>query len=206
MALGERFKMLRGKETQEEFAKKIGVSTYTLQLYEKGSVPKGDILQRINKETGINLHWLLTGENEPVAIPEWMRQGAEAAKEQAKAAGIPVDDPMALRRWYDQQLSAIPKYLQDQLHLTREPEAPYRRQPERMLAGGELRDVTLIEPAAETPLEGALKTITLLVNQNEKKDRENEELRRKVADLERRLAATGEGRRNTDRGGQPEPV
>lgn len=69
-----------------------------------------------------------------------------------------------------------------------EGEAPYRRQAERMNAAGELVDVTTFEPA-ESPIQAILKLIGLL----EKKDRENDELRRKIEDLERRLAAPEEG-------------
>jgi transcriptional regulator with XRE-family HTH domain len=33
----------------------------TWQQYEKGNVPKGDILRRIREEFGVDLNWLLTG-------------------------------------------------------------------------------------------------------------------------------------------------
>ncbi|MBW1666750.1 MAG: helix-turn-helix domain-containing protein [Deltaproteobacteria bacterium] len=51
--------------TQKKFASKIGVHVYTVQQYEAGNIPKGDVLQRIHEAFGVNINWLLTGEGEP---------------------------------------------------------------------------------------------------------------------------------------------
>jgi len=65
MNFGDRIKRTRGALTQKEFAQKIGTHVHTVQTYEQGSVPKGNVLQRIHKEFGVNIHWLLTGDGEP---------------------------------------------------------------------------------------------------------------------------------------------
>jgi transcriptional regulator with XRE-family HTH domain len=55
--------MLRGFDlTQDEFAKRIGVSQNYLSTMEHGSVQIGaEILLRISREFGRSIEWLLTG-------------------------------------------------------------------------------------------------------------------------------------------------
>ena len=66
MTLGERIKTIRGRLTQKEFGGKLGVSLAAIQNYEStDSIPKGDVLQRINGEFGVDINWLLTGEGDP---------------------------------------------------------------------------------------------------------------------------------------------
>ena len=65
MSIGKRIKLVRGALSRPKFGQKIGVSQTTLQNYEtKNHIPKGDTLQRIHNEYGVDLNWLLTGEGE----------------------------------------------------------------------------------------------------------------------------------------------
>lgn len=59
----ERIKAARGRESQEIFAGKIGLSRATLSLYERGiSQPNADILQKICDITDVSATWLLMGQ------------------------------------------------------------------------------------------------------------------------------------------------
>jgi len=61
---GRRIRELRGFDmTQEEFARRIGVSQNYLSTMEHGKVQIGaEILLRISQEFGKSIEWLLTGE------------------------------------------------------------------------------------------------------------------------------------------------
>jgi transcriptional regulator with XRE-family HTH domain len=49
--------------TQEEFARRIGISQSHLSTLEHGEVePGAEIMLRISKEFGKSIEWLLTGE------------------------------------------------------------------------------------------------------------------------------------------------
>ena len=63
--VGRRIRELRGFDmTQEEFARRIGVSQNYLSTMEHGKVKIGaEILLRISREFGKSIEWLLTGEN-----------------------------------------------------------------------------------------------------------------------------------------------
>jgi len=63
-AVGRRLRELRGFDvTQQEFARRIGVSQNHLSTMERGKVEIGaEILLRISLEFGKSLEWLLTGE------------------------------------------------------------------------------------------------------------------------------------------------
>jgi len=65
-ALGRRIRQLRGFEvTQEEFARKLGISQSQLSKYERGIVaPPADVLMRIKEQFRVSIDWLLTGDNE----------------------------------------------------------------------------------------------------------------------------------------------
>ena len=65
MSIGKRIKVIRGDLSRPEFGQKIGVSRAAVQNYETlDHIPKGDVLQRIHNEYGVDLNWLLTGEGE----------------------------------------------------------------------------------------------------------------------------------------------
>lgn len=61
--VGRRIRELRGfYMTQEEFAKRIGVSQGYLSMMEHGEVEIGaEIMLRISREFGKSIEWLLTG-------------------------------------------------------------------------------------------------------------------------------------------------
>jgi len=63
-AVGRRIRELRGFDlTQEEFARRIGISQNYLSTMERGNVQIGsEILLRISREFGKSIEWLLTGE------------------------------------------------------------------------------------------------------------------------------------------------
>ncbi len=65
VALGRRIRELRGFDmSQQEFARRIGISQNYLSVVERGKVEVGaEILLRIAREFGKNLEWLLTGED-----------------------------------------------------------------------------------------------------------------------------------------------
>lgn len=57
-----RLRLVRGKESREKFAKKIGLSPRALLNYENGTrVPKSDLLSQVCARLGIDIAWLLTG-------------------------------------------------------------------------------------------------------------------------------------------------
>ena len=65
-AVGRRIRELRGFDTtQEELARRIGVSQGYFSAFERGEKEIGaEILLRISREFGKSLEWLLTGERE----------------------------------------------------------------------------------------------------------------------------------------------
>jgi len=66
VGVGRRIRELRGFDmTQEEFAKRIGISQNYLSTMERGKVEIGAaILLRISQEFVKSIEWLLTGEGE----------------------------------------------------------------------------------------------------------------------------------------------
>jgi transcriptional regulator with XRE-family HTH domain len=62
--VGRRIRELRGFDlTQEEFARRIGISQNYLSTMERGKVQIGsEILLRMSREFGKSIEWLLTGE------------------------------------------------------------------------------------------------------------------------------------------------
>ena len=62
LQVGERLKELRENLSQEEFAKKIGVSFRTYQRYEVGErIPHPHVLSKIAGLFGTTIDWILTG-------------------------------------------------------------------------------------------------------------------------------------------------
>jgi transcriptional regulator with XRE-family HTH domain len=65
-SVGRRIRQLRGFDaTQDEFAKKLGISQSQLSKYERGTVaPPADVLIRIKEHFRVSIDWLLTGDPE----------------------------------------------------------------------------------------------------------------------------------------------
>jgi transcriptional regulator with XRE-family HTH domain len=63
--VGRRVRELRGFDvTQEELARRIGISQNYLSTMERGKVQIGaEILLRVSREFGKSIEWLLTGED-----------------------------------------------------------------------------------------------------------------------------------------------
>jgi transcriptional regulator with XRE-family HTH domain len=63
--VGRRIRELRGFDmTQEELARRIGISQNYLSTIERGNVQIGsEILLRMSREFGKSMEWLLTGED-----------------------------------------------------------------------------------------------------------------------------------------------
>ena len=69
-ALAERIKAARGRESQDIFAAKIGLSRATLSLYERGaSQPNAEVLRKICDFTTVSPAWLLLGQG-PMRLDE----------------------------------------------------------------------------------------------------------------------------------------
>ncbi len=74
-AVAGRLKTLRGEKDRRPFAAQIGVPYNQYTAYERAAkVPNAKNLAKISKATGCNLHWLLTGEGEPLPKPEHIHQ------------------------------------------------------------------------------------------------------------------------------------
>jgi transcriptional regulator with XRE-family HTH domain len=60
--VGQRIRMIRGKITQTDFAKVLGVYKQNyISRYERGRVPSPDLLIKIADYGKVTLDWLLTG-------------------------------------------------------------------------------------------------------------------------------------------------
>lgn len=60
--VGQRIRRIRGKLTQTDFAKVLGVYKQNyISRYERGRVPSPDLLIRIAEYGKVSLDWLLTG-------------------------------------------------------------------------------------------------------------------------------------------------
>jgi len=86
---------------------------------------------------------------------------------------------------------------------TRE-EGGYQTQEERLSAGG--GEPSRVYDPADSAVQNLASANLKLLEKLDEKDKEINRLRMECQDLWRRLSAKGEGRRNTDQGGQPEPV
>ncbi len=62
LSIGQRIRELRGKSTQEEFAKELGVSQAQLSKYELGqSAPPLGFLTKLRAARGKTVDWILKG-------------------------------------------------------------------------------------------------------------------------------------------------
>jgi transcriptional regulator with XRE-family HTH domain len=60
--LGKRLRFLRGEQTQQEFAARLGTDKNTIGRYERGErLPDSAFLCRLHRLSGVSLDWLLTG-------------------------------------------------------------------------------------------------------------------------------------------------
>lgn len=62
MQVGQRIRLIRGKTTQTDFAKLIGVRKQNyVSRYEHGRIPNPDLLVKIANYGKVTVDWLLTG-------------------------------------------------------------------------------------------------------------------------------------------------
>lgn len=93
--MGERIRMLRGANTQSEFARLLGISRNTMSRYEAGDdVPSG-IVHQICTLTGVRADWLLFGDGP-------MRRGEEVEY------GEPKSGHYFVRDGREEQLHRVP--------------------------------------------------------------------------------------------------
>ena len=60
--ISERIKIIRGTNTQKEFADRLGITQRAVVNYESlGRIPKGAVLKKICEKFGVSEQWLLTG-------------------------------------------------------------------------------------------------------------------------------------------------
>ncbi|MDG2334014.1 MAG: helix-turn-helix domain-containing protein [Myxococcota bacterium] len=59
--LSERISRIRGKRSQRQFARELGVFQQNVHRYESGSTPHADFLITLALKENISLDWLLLG-------------------------------------------------------------------------------------------------------------------------------------------------
>ncbi len=61
-SIGHRLKLIRGRKSQQDFSRMIGIHLRTYQRYESGErLPPFDIVSKISKICHGNLTWIITG-------------------------------------------------------------------------------------------------------------------------------------------------
>ena len=61
-----RIRFIRGKKSQTEFSKLIGIDRSAITRFENGQTPSGEFLLAIATKTDWNIYWLATGEGRPI--------------------------------------------------------------------------------------------------------------------------------------------
>ena len=83
--VGQRIRRIRGKLTQTEFAKILGVYKQNyISRYERGRVPSPDLLIRIADYGKVTLDWMLTGKGEKKAVLEARGSSPKSSKRAKK--------------------------------------------------------------------------------------------------------------------------
>lgn len=67
---GERLRRAFGNAKNAEIARKLGVTESAVKNYIEGRIPDATRLLQIKDLTNCNLHWLLTGEEQPDTAPQ----------------------------------------------------------------------------------------------------------------------------------------
>lgn len=83
--VGERIRAVRGKRTQTEFAKALGVKKQNyISRYERGRIPSPDLLVRIAEMGRVSIDWLLTGKKgggKVAAVAPQQGRGARSVRQ-----------------------------------------------------------------------------------------------------------------------------
>jgi len=64
LQVGSRIRRLRGSLSLAAFGMRVGVTAKAVQNYERGRLPRAEILHRIADRYGISLTWVLTGKGQ----------------------------------------------------------------------------------------------------------------------------------------------
>lgn len=71
VSIGDRLRILRGGQSQTEFAEKLNIPFRTYQRYEAGEgIPKAEILHRVASICTVTVDWILTGATKAPILPE----------------------------------------------------------------------------------------------------------------------------------------
>ena len=82
--LGSRIRQIRGTESQEVFAARVGISKGSIGGYERDeNSPSVDVILKICSVTGTSVQWLVTGKATGSDAPQIME---ESAKDYSQAA------------------------------------------------------------------------------------------------------------------------
>ena len=87
--IGDRLKLIRGKESQKSYAMRINVGLSTYQNYERSDRDPDQRTLRAAFADGWNLNWLLTGEG-PERLEAIQRKGFEVGEDALGYASHPV--------------------------------------------------------------------------------------------------------------------
>ena len=97
-ALARRLRLARGRETQQDWANKIGVSTASISSWESGdTAPTLDNLEQISRMTGYSMDWFLG--RGPEDLPEQIAAGESASRHRvAFTAAAVIEAMIGMRR------------------------------------------------------------------------------------------------------------
>ncbi len=83
--VGQRIRMVRGRLTQTDFAKVLGVYKQNyISRYERGRVPSPELLIKIADHGRVSIDWLLTGKSAKKLPPALKKMAAKAVRRKKK--------------------------------------------------------------------------------------------------------------------------
>jgi len=88
--IGQVRRELHGERGRAKFARQLGLSASTYSYYEAGRVPPAEVLVKIADVAGVDLRWLLTGEDAGPSVPAGhpaLRRAAALLADHPNAAG-----------------------------------------------------------------------------------------------------------------------
>jgi transcriptional regulator with XRE-family HTH domain len=119
---------IKGKLTQSEFAKILGVAQGTINKYENGAIlPGEDILKKIANYGGVTVEWLLHGDApEPAAAEITEIPEAITIESPPPGAGAGLHDPYLYGRVDTGALTRIIELVEELLRSRKRPLKPVR--------------------------------------------------------------------------------
>ena len=105
LQVGSRIRRLRGSLSLAAFGMRVGVTAKAVQNYERGRLPRAEILHRIADRYGISLTWVLTGQGKAIdKVAEQAEPYRRVSKKEKK-----------LRKIFDELLESNDKEILDLL-------------------------------------------------------------------------------------------